>query len=86
MADEGADALFRCGSDNLASKKVCGDGGRLTKYCANCGESAGQRLCGNCGSALSAENATAYSVYYRYETQKLMPVARKTFRSSNIII
>lgn len=41
----GADALLRMRNGNLASKKVCGDGGGLTNCCAKCGgESAGQTL------------------------------------------
>jgi class 3 adenylate cyclase len=51
----------RCGSDNPADKRFCGDcGAPLTARCPKCGAEnpPGQRFCGDCGTALSTRNAT----------------------------
>src|SRR5579872_3080664 len=54
----------KCGSDNPAGKKFCGDcGAPLTNRCPNCGAEnpPGKRFCGDCRTALTASNATAKS-------------------------
>lgn len=52
----------KCGSDNPADKKFCGDcGAPLTNRCPNCGAEnpPGKRFCGDCGTPLGRRNATA---------------------------
>jgi double zinc ribbon protein len=54
----------KCGSDNPAGKKFCGDcGALLTNGCPNCGAEnpPGKRFCGDCGAPLTASSATAQS-------------------------
>src|SRR5262249_34770416 len=54
----------KCGSDNLADKKFCGDcGASLANSCPKCGAEnpPAKRFCGDCGSALVAEKATTQS-------------------------
>ena len=54
----------KCGSDNLTSKKFCGDCGTpLTNHCPKCGAEnpPSKRFCGDCGTALAPRNATAQS-------------------------
>src|SRR5689334_5215490 len=46
----------KCGSDNPAGKKFCGDcGAPLANPCSRCGADnpRGKRFCGNCGAALT---------------------------------
>src|SRR5215471_3096949 len=55
----------KCGSDNPADKKFCGDcGAPLTNRCPKCGgeNPPGKRFCGDCGTMLLAENVTAESL------------------------
>jgi class 3 adenylate cyclase len=54
----------KCGSDNPANKKFCGDcGAPLTNGCPNCGAEnpPGKRFCGDCGTALAPSSASARS-------------------------
>src|SRR6516165_3148941 len=54
----------KCGSDNPAGKKFCGDcGAPLTNRCPNCGAEnpPGKRFCGDCGTSLGPRKATAQS-------------------------
>jgi class 3 adenylate cyclase len=54
----------KCGGENLAGKKFCGDcGAALANRCPKCGtdNSPGKRFCGDCGAALAAKNANAQS-------------------------
>jgi len=47
----------KCGSENPAGKKFCGDcGAPLANRCPNCSSEnpAGKRFCGECGSALNS--------------------------------
>jgi Double zinc ribbon/Adenylate and Guanylate cyclase catalytic domain len=51
----------KCGGDNAAGKKFCGDcGAPLTNSCPQCGvdNPPGKRFCGDCGTALAAWKAT----------------------------
>jgi class 3 adenylate cyclase len=51
----------KCGSDNPAGKRFCGDcGAPLANNCPNCGAEnpPSKRFCGDCGAALAAKNAT----------------------------
>jgi predicted ATPase len=55
---------LKCGSDNQAGKKFCGDcGASLTNRCPNCGAEnpPGKRFCGDCGTPLGSRNTTAQS-------------------------
>src|ERR1700746_3397796 len=55
----------KCGSDNPAGKKFCGDcGAPLTNRCPKCEAEnpPGKRFCGDCGAALAARSATAQSL------------------------
>jgi class 3 adenylate cyclase len=50
----------KCGADNPAGKKFCGDcGAPLANLCAKCGADnpAGKRFCGECGAPLGAQAA-----------------------------
>lgn len=54
----------KCGSDNPAGKKFCGDcGAPLENRCVKCGaeNSPGKRFCADCGTPLRPRNATAQS-------------------------
>src|SRR5215469_9818021 len=54
----------KCGGDNPAGKKFCGDcGAPLTNRCPKCGAEnpPGKRFCGDCGTALAGKNATTPS-------------------------
>jgi predicted amidophosphoribosyltransferase len=51
----------KCGSENPAGKKFCGDcGAPLTNPCSQCGADnpPGKRFCGNCGATLTTTNLT----------------------------
>src|SRR5579872_619326 len=53
---------LRCGSENAAGKKFCGEcGTALAQVCATCGEAneAGRKFCGECGSPLADTRAVA---------------------------
>jgi class 3 adenylate cyclase/tetratricopeptide (TPR) repeat protein len=56
----------KCGSENLAGKKFCGDcGAPLENRCAKCGgdNPSGKRFCGDCGATLAdADAATVTDV------------------------
>src|SRR5215470_16258454 len=50
----------KCGGDNPAAKRFCGDcGAPLTNRCPKCDAEnpPGKAFCGDCGSSLSANNA-----------------------------
>ena len=54
----------KCGNDNPAAKRFCGDcGAALTKRCPKCGAEnpPNQRFCGDCGTALLVGNSSAQS-------------------------
>jgi class 3 adenylate cyclase len=54
----------KCGSENLAGKKFCGDcGAQLANRCPECGADnpLGKRFCSDCGVALSAKSDAAQS-------------------------
>ncbi|MBV8452120.1 MAG: zinc ribbon domain-containing protein, partial [Deltaproteobacteria bacterium] len=54
----------KCGNDNPAGKKFCGDcGAPLTNSYPKCGGGSppGKRFCGDCGTALAPRNATSQS-------------------------
>jgi class 3 adenylate cyclase/tetratricopeptide (TPR) repeat protein len=54
----------KCGSDNPAGKKFCGDcGAPLENRCVECGADnpPGKRFCGDCGTPVGPRNATAQS-------------------------
>ncbi|MBV8056598.1 MAG: zinc ribbon domain-containing protein [Deltaproteobacteria bacterium] len=54
----------KCGNDNPAGKKFCGDcGAPLTNSYPKCGGESppGKRFCGDCGTALAPRNATSQS-------------------------
>src|SRR5205809_221347 len=53
----------KCGSDNPADKKFCGDCGTpLANRCPKCGAEnpPGKRFCGDCGIALTDKRASAH--------------------------
>jgi class 3 adenylate cyclase len=61
----------KCGSDNPAGNKFCGDCGvPLVTVCPQCGADnpPGKRFCGNCGVALTAPAAPAIAVPPRIQT------------------
>ena len=54
----------KCGSDNPAGKKFCGDcGAVLTHHCPKCGAEnpPSKRFCGDCGAALASANISTQS-------------------------
>src|SRR5437763_340924 len=56
----------KCGSDNPAGKKFCGDcGAPLANCCPKCGADnpPAKRFCGDCGTALAATAARAATVF-----------------------
>ena len=56
----------KCGSDNPAGKKFCGDcGALLTHHCPKCGAEnpPSKRFCGDCGTALIANTSAPSQAY-----------------------
>ena len=71
----------KCGSDNPAGKKFCGDcGASLTNLCPKCGAEnpPGQRFCGDCGTALLTRNASPLSPSSSSNTPDVVISAERT--------
>ncbi len=75
----------KCGSENLAGKKFCGDcGAQLANRCPKCGADNPpvKRFCGDCGAALSAKNANAQSPAFSWNAPDIPVTAEQTDTST----